>query len=115
MAPVLRQQLAFLEPDIAFLGKALDGEDIAVIDPRAFGLALDLRLAVFGDADAVAFGRWRSRACGIPRNALLVQRQRGLVPSLRMTVTASRLRSTTTASPFANRPRSRAFRLFACA
>ena len=56
MAPVLRQQLALLKADIAFFGKALDGEDVAVIEARAFGLALDLRLAVFGDADAVAFG-----------------------------------------------------------
>ena len=64
MAPVLRQQLALLQADIAFLGEALDRENIAVIEARAFGLALDLGLAVFGDADAVAFGDPELRACG---------------------------------------------------
>ena len=47
MAPVFGQQLALFKADIAVLGKSLDGEDVAVIEARAFRLALDLRLAVF--------------------------------------------------------------------
>src|SRR5579872_1356571 len=54
MAPVLRQQLALFKADVAVPGEALDSEDVAVIDARALGLPLDLRLAVLGDADAVA-------------------------------------------------------------
>src|ERR1035438_6229777 len=34
MAPILGKQLSLLDSDVAFLGKALDGEDVTVIDAR---------------------------------------------------------------------------------
>ena len=55
MAPVLRQEFAVTQTNIALLSKALDGVNIAVVDARAFGLPLHFGLAVFRDADAVAF------------------------------------------------------------
>ena len=70
MAPILRKHFALFEADIAFLGKTLDGIDIAVINLRAFCLVADFRFAVFRDADAVAPAHGNLPAPAIPESAL---------------------------------------------
>lgn len=64
MTPVLGEQLAVFEPYIAFLGEAVNIEDVAVVHLHAFRLPLDLCLSVTGNPDAVA-----SSDCHVPRAA----------------------------------------------
>jgi hypothetical protein len=52
MAPILGKQLSLLDSDVAFLGKALDGEDVTVIDART-------RCSVKADPNTDHFVAWQ--------------------------------------------------------
>src|SRR4029077_1898279 len=76
MAEVFRKHPALFQPHVAFLRESLDGEDVAVIEARSVLLPFHPRLAVLGDADAVAASH-RHRAGPVHLETLcLIYRQR---------------------------------------
>src|SRR6476469_4111274 len=76
MPAAFRKHPALLQPYVAFLREALHGEYVAVVQARALLLPLNPRLAVFGDADAVA-ARQRHCAAAIHLESLrLIYRHR---------------------------------------